>query len=222
MRERGLELNRGSPFSMMTMSCISRRLWTVALAAFVLTAGLWAPSASAQTFRDLGQALDALTGPEPRRRPAPQGQGRDRCHDYATEMVANDQRGRQARCSGWGNHSNFDGHYQWCQRQTPARTSQALSNWRTRLQTCQFAASGSPAAQAEMRRGAGGRDPAFCQNVYGPQLTQLWAQAQQRGCRSFVRRNNNLDGHVNWCMARTRAVAERAIADNRRAVAACR
>jgi hypothetical protein len=50
----------------------------------------------------------------------------------------------------------------------------------------------------------------------------LWAQAQQRGCRAFVSRNNSFQGHVNWCNARTRPVAERAIADNRRAVAACR
>jgi hypothetical protein len=148
-----------------------------------------------------------------------QAQARDRCHDYANEMISIDQRARQTRCPNWRSHSNYQSHYNWCQARPPGSAQQALADWSSGLQRCQFAASGSPAAQQAVR---GARDPAFCQNVYGPTLTQLWAQAQQRGCRSFVSRNNSFQGHVNWCNARTRPVAERAIANNRRAVATCR
>lgn len=81
----------------------------------------------------LAVSLVALAGPV-------YAQSGDRCHNYASEMLANDARGRQARCKGWNNHSNYNGHYTWCQRQTPARTNQALSNWRSRLQACQFRA----------------------------------------------------------------------------------
>jgi hypothetical protein len=147
-----------------------------------------------------------------------QAQGRDRCNDYANEMISIDQRARQTRCAGWRSHSNYQNHYNWCQGRPPGAAQKALADWGTGLQRCQFAASGSPAARAQL----GQADPAFCRNVYGPQLTQIWAQAQSRGCRGFVGRNNNFDGHVQWCMGRPKPVAERAIADNRRGAAACR
>lgn len=189
-------------------------------------AGLSGVSAGAQSFQDIGRALDALAGPQPqpqrpaaRPQPAPaQAQSGDRCANYARTMVQQNQQARQMRCQNWNSHSNYDHHYSWCQARPPQAAQTALASWGTRFQTCQFAASGSPAARAQTSRS----DPAFCQNVYGPQLTQIWAQAQQRGCRGFVSRNNNFQGHVNWCMGRSRPVAERAIADNRRSAAACR
>jgi hypothetical protein len=147
-----------------------------------------------------------------------QAQGRDRCNDYANEMISIDQRARAARCPRWRSHSNYQNHYNWCQTRPPGAAQKALADWGSGLQRCQFAASGSPAARAQ----TGQADPAFCRNVYGPQLTQIWAQAQQRRCRSFVGRNNNFDGHVSWCMRQSKPVAERAIADNRRSAAACR
>jgi len=147
-----------------------------------------------------------------------EAQSGDRSNDNANQMISFDQRARQTRSNGWNSHSNYQNHYNWCQARPPGAAQAALASWGTRFQTCQFAASGSPAARAQ----TGQADPAFCRNVYGPQLTQIWAQAQQRGCRSFVGRNNNFDGHVNWCMRHSKPVAERAIADNRRSAAACR
>jgi hypothetical protein len=77
---------------------------------------------------------------------------RDRCHDYSNEMIGIDQRGRRAGCSGWTGHSDYNRHYDWCTRQSSTVTDNALADWGTRLQTCQFAASGSPAAAADMAR----------------------------------------------------------------------
>ncbi len=62
----------------------------------------------------------------------------DRCHSYATEMISMDSRARQARCPGWTSHSNYGGHYSWCQKMPPARVQQALANWGTRFQGCRF------------------------------------------------------------------------------------
>ena len=62
----------------------------------------------------------------------------DRCHSYATEMISMDARARQARCPGWTSHSNYGGHYGWCQKMPPARVQQALANWGTRFQGCRF------------------------------------------------------------------------------------
>ncbi len=70
--------------------------------------------------------------------------------------------------------------------------------------------------------GASQSDMAFCTQTYAPKLTALWNQGKARKCREFVLRANDAQGHFNWCMQRPRAIAQRAIADNARLVAACK
>lgn len=83
---------------------------------------------------------------------AAQAQQRDRCHDYANELVSLNQRARQLRCTSWnsnhtGRGTTYNQHYAWCQRVSPAMTQNALNQWGSDFQRCQFEASGSPAAQ---------------------------------------------------------------------------
>lgn len=61
----------------------------IGLAAFVLAVGATATPAEAQSG--------------------------DRCANYASTMVQQDQRARQMRCRNWNSHSNYNGHYRWCQ-----------------------------------------------------------------------------------------------------------
>lgn len=139
-----------------------------------------------------------------------QAQGRDRCHDYASSMVAQDQRARQSRCPGWTSHSNFNGHYTWCQKQTPQRVQQALSNWQTRFQQCQFAASGSPAARADANR---------C-NAYGREMVQIDQAGRQRRCRGW-NSHANYNIHVQWCQLQSPERVDRALQDWRSRLRAC-
>jgi hypothetical protein len=60
----------------------------------------------------------------------------DFCRSYSDQMVGMDQRGRQARCPGWTNHSNWQNHYNWCAQQDPRRVRSALDQWRGRLDGC--------------------------------------------------------------------------------------
>jgi hypothetical protein len=60
----------------------------------------------------------------------------DRCKAYADEMVAIDQRARQMKCPAWKSHSNWEGHFQWCQKQPPAKVNNALGNWNSQLDGC--------------------------------------------------------------------------------------
>jgi hypothetical protein len=83
-----------------------------------------------------------------------QAQPVDFCTDYANGRVVQDQRARQMRCTGWNSHSNFDSHYNWCLSEQRTRVQQVEADWQSRFQTCQFAASGSPAAQAQLNAGA--------------------------------------------------------------------
>lgn len=89
-----------------------------------------------------------MAGNRPAAHVAGQPSSRDRCHDYANEMISMDQRARQTRCAGWNSHSRYDDHYAWCSSKPPASAEKALADWGTRSQTCAFAASGSPAAAA--------------------------------------------------------------------------
>jgi hypothetical protein len=94
-----------------------------------------------------------------------EAQARDRCHDYATEMISMDQRARQTRCTPWGNHSNYQIHYQYCQARSPAVVQQALAGWGTEFQRCQFQASGSPVAQPPRPSGATIRSGTYTMNA---------------------------------------------------------
>jgi hypothetical protein len=80
--------------------------------------------------------------------PTPAAAQRDACNDYANQQMSFDQRARQQRCTGWTGHSNYQAHYDWCLRQTPQRVQQAVADWGSAFQRCQFQASGSPAAGA--------------------------------------------------------------------------
>ena len=69
----------------------------------------------------------------------------DRCYHYANEMVALGHRARVAKCPAQATqHMNWDGHYEWCQKQPPARTRQAAQEWGARFDGC--AASGGVSA----------------------------------------------------------------------------
>lgn len=77
-----------------------------------------------------------------------QAQQRDRCNDYANQVISYDQRARQMRCTGWASSSNYQGHFDWCAKRAPQAAEKALADWGTAFQRCQFKASGSPAAGA--------------------------------------------------------------------------
>jgi hypothetical protein len=113
-------------------------------------------------------------------------QGRDRCNDYANQMISFDTRARQTKCTGWNNHSNYQSHYNWCSASTPQTAQRALSAWGSRFQTCQFAASGSPAAQAQLNQQAKRQtlaSKAFCKQ-HGSQMLNLLFDIALRRCSS--------------------------------------
>ena len=117
-----------------------------------------------------------------------QAQQRDRCADYASGMVSQDQRARQMKCPGWTSHSDYNGHYTWCQAQTPQRVQQAISNWQTRFQGCQFAAGGSPVARADASRCV----------AYGDEMVRLDQMARAQQCRGW-NSHSNRNNHIQWC-----------------------
>lgn len=139
-----------------------------------------------------------------------EAQPRDRCSDYANRMVTQDQRARQMKCPGWTSHSNFNNHYNWCQAQTPQRVQQATANWQSRFQSCEFAASGSPAARADASR---------C-NSYGDEMVRINQAGRQKACRGW---NGHSDraGHIQWCQVQTPERVSQALANWRNRLRAC-
>ncbi len=135
---------------------------------------------------------------------------RDRCADYANGMVAQDQRARQMRCPGWTSHSNYGGHYGWCQAQTPQRVQQAISNWQTRFQACQFAAGGSPAARGDASRCV----------AYGDEMVRMDRMARQQACRGW-NSHSNRNHHIQWCQQQTPERVNGALSAWRQRLRAC-
>jgi hypothetical protein len=74
-------------------------------------------------------------------------QARDRCNDFANQLVSFDQRARKLNCQGWKGHGDYQGHYNWCEANTRAAAEKAEADWGSDFQRCQFQASGSPVAQ---------------------------------------------------------------------------
>jgi hypothetical protein len=134
-----------------------------------------------------------------------QAQARDRCDDYANQMMSFDQRARQMRCGNWNSHSNYDGHYRWCQARPPGAAETALASWGTRFQTCQFAASGSPAARAQTGQPVAGGDPSrrpICTS-FGNAAANWERRAASQGCNLHALRWQiwgNADRAITWCM----------------------
>jgi hypothetical protein len=60
----------------------------------------------------------------------------DRCTAYANEMVSLDQRARQMKCPLWKSHSNWNAHFDWCQKQSDARAKDALDTWSAKFDGC--------------------------------------------------------------------------------------
>ena len=139
-----------------------------------------------------------------------EAQGRDRCHDYATGMVAQDQRARGLRCPGWTSHSNYDNHYGWCQKQTPQRVQQAIANWQSRFQSCEFAASGSPAAKADAQRCI----------AYGDEMVRIDQAARGQACQGWTSHATR-HIHIQWCQMQTPERVETALTNWRRRLRAC-
>lgn len=127
--------------------------------------------------------------------PSAHAQAGDRCHNYATQMISMDQRARQIRCANWTSHSNYDGHYKWCQARPPASAQTALSAWGTRFQTCQFASSGSPAARSTLND---------CQ-AFTNFAMNIHARYAQAACPRRNYMHNNRNNHYNWCVSKTPA-----------------
>jgi len=134
----------------------------------------------------------------------------DFCNNYATGMVAQDQRARQMKCPGWTSHSNFNGHYNWCRAQTPQRVQQAISNWATRFQACQFAASGSPAAKGDASRCV----------AYGDEMVRIDQTARKQGCFGW-NGSSNRNGHIQWCQLQTPERVDQALTNWRKRLRAC-
>lgn len=98
-----------------------------------------------------------------------QAQSRDRCHDYANELVSLNQRAQQLRCASWaanhtGRGTTYNQHYAWCERNSPSTTQTVINQWGSDFQRCQFEASGSPAAQPPRPTGATLRSGAYIMN----------------------------------------------------------
>ncbi len=142
--------------------------------------------------------------------PAPADAQRDACNDYANSMVSQDQRARQQRCPGWTSHSNYGNHYNWCRSQTPQRVQQAIANWQTRFQACQFAASGSPAARTDASR---------CL-AYGDEMVRIDQMARQQACRGW-NGHSNRGSHVQWCQMQTPERVNQALTNWRGRLRAC-
>lgn len=138
-------------------------------------------------------------------------QQRDRCSDYANGMVSQDQRARQAKCPGWTGHSNYNGHYSWCQKQTPQRVQQAIANWQTRFQSCQFAAGGSPAARADAVR---------C-NSYGDDMVRMDRDARASRCTGWKGHSDRAK-HIQWCQMQSTQKVDQALMNWSKRYAACR
>ena len=178
----------------------------------LVIAGVSGGPASAQSFQDIGRALDALAGPAPQRpaaRPHPvpaQPRSGDRCASYASTMVQQNQQARQMRCQNWNSHSNYDHHYSWCQARPPQAAQTALASWGTRFQTCQFAASGSPAARAQTARpaaGSNGHRQPVCSS-FGNAAANWERRASSQGCDIRGAAGIALFGSASrattWCM----------------------
>lgn len=189
-----------------------RRVRAGAISLLVVGLALMAPPASAQTLQDIGRALDALAGPQQRPaapRAQAQGQGGDRCNNYANQMISFDQRARQMRCSGWTSHSNYQNHYNWCQARPAGAAQGALNDWGSRFQRCQFQASGSPAAQppraaANQRPGAGDQSRRPVCSSFGRAAANWERRAMSQGCNirgaNHTLFNGNQASATNWCM----------------------
>lgn len=141
---------------------------------------------------------------------AAQAQQRDRCADYANSMVAQDQRARQMKCPGWTSHSNYGNHYSWCQGQTPQRVQQAVSNWQTRFQSCEFAAGGSPAARADANRCI----------AYGDEMVRIDQAARRMKCGGW-NSHSDRNGHIQWCQVQTPERSDTALTNWRNRLRAC-
>jgi hypothetical protein len=77
-----------------------------------------------------------------------EAQARDRCHDFANEMLSIDQRAAQLQCRPWTKRRvSYDVNYNWCQGASPSTVQDSINRWQSEFQRCQFQASGSPAAQ---------------------------------------------------------------------------
>lgn len=138
-----------------------------------------------------------------------EAQPRDRCNDYANQMVAWDQRARQSRCVGWTGHSNHRNHYEWCDTRPPGAAQTALTSWASRFQNCEFQASGSPAARADGNR---------C-NAYGDEMVRIDRAARAQNCQNW-RGHSNRNSHIEWCMVNAERV-DGALSDWRRRLRAC-
>lgn len=157
----------------------------------------------------LALGLAAIAPPMVMMAPPAQAQPRDRCTDYANQMVSWDQRARRTQCRGWTSHSNYQHHYDWCQARPAGAAETALSTWGTRFQNCEFQASGSPAARADGNR---------C-NAYGDEMVQIDRSARAQGCQNW-RGHSNRNHHIEWCMVNAERV-EGALSDWRRRLRAC-
>lgn len=137
-------------------------------------------------------------------------QPRDRCHDYATFMVTTDQRARQARCTSWNGSSDYNGHYRWCQRQSPQTVQATRSQMQSIFQQCQFAASGSPAARAENAR---------CR-AYANDMLRMDRTGAQGRCPGWTGRTTHAM-HFNWCLSVPPQRASEALAHGRGRLMSC-
>jgi hypothetical protein len=120
---------------------------------------------------------------------------------------------RQGKCAARTGTAtpNYDHHYSWCQARPPQAAQTALASWGTRFQTCQFAASGSPAARAQTARpaaGSNGHRQPVCSS-FGNAAVNWERRASSQGCNIRGAAGIAIFGSagraINWCMRTSEA-----------------
>ena len=134
------------------------------------------------------------------------GGGGGRCSRYARAAVRQNELNREQGCGFEGRkwHSNYQKHFDWCNR-VPAK--EASARLRTREQMLQ-----------ECAYGGGGR---WCEHYANTAVKQN-ERNRRRGCRYEGRKwHSDYDKHYEWCRKVSREEAESKISERQRKLDEC-
>lgn len=135
----------------------------------------------------------------------------DFCGDYARDGVAIFDQAQRVGCKV--SNPNWQSHYNWCVRNSPARVNQARANGQRQLAACRARQGGGYGGGGY--GGGGGGGPGYC-NTWAQGMVALGGEAARKGCLQYGAQglHTNFQAHVNWCLrnppGRTQAAAARA------------